>query len=382
MTKKITVVLSQGQSANPAKRRIEEDLVAALLVEPGVEMTVIPHLYDLASDGTGVLCLQGIASDMIVLSWLYPRAAHWTLDRHGIHGQQGTTLLKAADEDEEDELEDDDADARDRESPSDTDDATADNPEPNRVDVRPSHDKVRRKIYCIDLRMHENAEPYLDEIRRIVAEDSVQTVDLLGWIGGSPPPEQLARYLQPTAVDPSLPWERGQGVESSLDGSSTGAPPSQPARVDEETARRWYPVIDYSRCTNCLECLDFCLFGVYGVDRAEAILVEQPDNCRKGCPACSRVCPANAIIFPQHKTPAIAGSNDATNGAFKIDLSKLFGAPDALEVAAQERDVELVAVGRDAVGMTIGMPKRQATSSNKPKDDLDHLMDELDRLDL
>ena len=40
---------------------------------------------------------------------------------------------------------------------------------------------------------------------------------------------------------------------------------------------------------------------------AETILVEQPDNCRKGCPACSRVCPENAIIFPQHKTPAIAG---------------------------------------------------------------------------
>ena len=79
-------------------------------------------------------------------------------------------------------------------------------------------------------------------------------------------------------------------------------------RVEEETGRRWYPVIDYSRCTNCMECIDFCLFGVYGVDNIETILVEQPDNCRKGCPACSRVCPENAIMFPQHKTPAIAGS--------------------------------------------------------------------------
>ena len=41
--------------------------------------------------------------------------------------------------------------------------------------------------------------------------------------------------------------------------------------------RRWYPVIDYSRCTNCLECLDFCLFGVYGVDSMERILVENQD---------------------------------------------------------------------------------------------------------
>ena len=86
------------------------------------------------------------------------------------------------------------------------------------------------------------------------------------------------------------------------------SPPAQPVVIAEEPARRWYPVIDFSRCTNCMECIDFCLFGVYGVDRTETILVEQPDNCRKGCPACSRVCPENAIIFPQHKTPAIAGS--------------------------------------------------------------------------
>jgi NAD-dependent dihydropyrimidine dehydrogenase PreA subunit len=152
--------------------------------------------------------------------------------------------------------------------------------------------------------------------------------------------------------------------------------------VEEAPSRRWYPVIDYSRCTNCMECLDFCLFGVYGVDKVETILVEQPDNCRKGCPACSRVCPENAIIFPQHKTPAIAGSPDGSAGAFKIDLSKLFGAPDALQQAVLERDVELVAVGRDAVGAAVGMPKRQSDKRCDPKDELDNLIDQLDELGL
>src|SRR6185436_1109397 len=95
-----------------------------------------------------------------------------------------------------------------------------------------------------------------------------------------------------------------------------------PEELLAPTGRRWYPVIDYSRCTNCLECLDFCLFGVYGVNKADAILVEQPDNCKKGCPACSRVCPENAIIFPQHKTPAIAGSPTEGPGGLKIDLSQ------------------------------------------------------------
>ena len=140
-------------------------------------------------------------------------------------------------------------------------------------------------------------------------------------------------------------------------------------------------MIDYSRCTNCMECIDFCLFGVYGVDKAETILVEQPDNCRKGCPACSRVCPENAIIFPQHKTPAIAGAA-VVAGALKIDLSKLFGAPDTGETAEQaairERDEQFMLAGREAVGATVGLPKRHAAASGQPKDELDSLLDALD----
>ena len=155
-------------------------------------------------------------------------------------------------------------------------------------------------------------------------------------------------------------------------------------RIEESDGRRWYPVIDYSRCTNCMECIDFCLFGVYGVDRIDTILVEQPDNCRKGCPACSRVCPENAIMFPQHKTPAIAGSADGV-ASMKIDLSQLFGAPasgkSAEELAALERDEQLVLAGRDTVGMQ-GLKKRQENRVDEPKDELDDLVDQLDDFDV
>jgi MinD superfamily P-loop ATPase len=136
-----------------------------------------------------------------------------------------------------------------------------------------------------------------------------------------------------------------------------------------------------------MECIDFCLFGVYGVDTVETIVVEQPDNCRKGCPACSRVCPQNAIIFPQHKTPAIAGAPVDTGG-LKIDLSKLFGAPDegedAAVVAARERDEQLILAGRQAVGMSQGISDRLAkqSDSSKKHDELDDLIDQLDSLDL
>ena len=159
------------------------------------------------------------------------------------------------------------------------------------------------------------------------------------------------------------------------------------ATIAEHPSRRWYPVIDFSRCTNCMECIDFCLFGVYGIDSLETIVVEQADNCRKGCPACSRVCPQNAIIFPQHKTPAIAGAPVDTSG-FKIDLSKLFGAPDegedATAAALRERDEQLILAGRPAVGASPGISERlaQGRQGGGQPDQLDELLDQLDALDL
>ena len=136
----------------------------------------------------------------------------------------------------------------------------------------------------------------------------MQLVGLDGWIGGSPKPEQMQRFVQPTNDTALGPPVEIKSAPADAPLHLASATPQSALRIDEEPGRRWYPVIDYSRCTNCMECIDFCLFGVYGVDKVETILVEQPDNCRKGCPACSRVCPENAIIFPQHKTPTIAGA--------------------------------------------------------------------------
>jgi NAD-dependent dihydropyrimidine dehydrogenase PreA subunit len=199
---------------------------------------------------------------------------------------------------------------------------------------------------------------------------------------GRLPVDAAARFQNPTN-DTALALD-GQGLERVGNGR-----PSEPAaavsRIDEAPDRRWYPVIDYSRCTNCMECIDFCLFGVYGVDKIETILVEQPDNCRKGCPACSRVCPENAIIFPHHKTPAIAGSPEV-GASLKIDLSELFGAPQenksAAQIAAAERDEQLRLAGREPVGMSVGMPPPTAAEGPQEKDELDDLIEQLDSLDL
>ena len=321
-----TLVVSRGQSRNPQKRALEQAVADAAKEIEGVNVLMIPHLYDLPKGSESYKRLMEVESNLIVVSWIYSRAAHWVLDRNGIQGQFGEVLLGLDEED------DDGKESSDREFESAVDRVT---------DLYPRPD---RNIHCIDLKLTDNTELLVEEIRRIVGTESQQDNRNLPIIGG------------------------------------------QLVQVDEQTSRRWYPVIDFSRCTNCMECVDFCLFGVYGVDGAESILVEQPDNCRKGCPACSRVCPENAIIFPQHKAPAIAGASVAGDEGFKIDLSELFGAPktdeDPIATAARERDEQLLLAGRDAVGIDDQLKKRQEHLASGPKDQLDLLIDSLDELDL
>src|SRR5436190_13218823 len=342
---RLTVVLSQAQGKHPAKRALEEALAAALILESGLDVSVVPYLYDLDKEHTGRLFLESVSGDMVILGWMYPRAAFWVLDRDGIKGHFGESQLKPQNLDDEDEEE------------------TEQESQPSKGIG--SLDAPDRHIYCLDLRDFSSHEPYLQEIRRIAEECRQRRETKL----------QEHQKANPTLV------ELGTNLANTSSKSPSQADPFAPEQLLKSPDRRWYPVIDYSRCTNCMECIDFCLFGVYGVDKVETILVEQPDNCRKGCPACSRVCPENAIIFPQHKTPTIAGA-PVVAGSLKIDLSKLFGAPETGETAEQaairERDEQLLLAGRQAVGANVGLPKRHTANSDEPKDELDSLIDALD----
>src|SRR5947209_7519565 len=131
---RLTVVLSQAQGRSPAKRALEESVAAALIMEPGLDVSVVPYLYDLGADHTARLFLESVASDLVLLGWMFPRAAFWLLDRDGIKGRYGESQLKppaAEDEEEEDGQ-----------------------PEPPRgigaVGVPDRH------IYCLDLRDYNN----------------------------------------------------------------------------------------------------------------------------------------------------------------------------------------------------------------------------------
>jgi Pyruvate/2-oxoacid:ferredoxin oxidoreductase delta subunit len=127
--------------------------------------------------------------------------------------------------------------------------------------------------------------------------------------------------------DEILEWKVGDVFTAILDGLSqqkVEKKVNQPGRW-----KPWFPVIDYDRCTNCMQCLSFCLFDVYGVSQDGKIQVQNNDHCKTNCPACSRVCPEVAIMFPKYHAAPINGdiiqANDLNREKIKVDISSLLG---------------------------------------------------------
>lgn len=108
------------------------------------------------------------------------------------------------------------------------------------------------------------------------------------------------------------------GLEKVEEGPAPSTPPF------EGDWHAWFPVIDGDRCSQCGQCIDFCLFGVYA-RREGRVTVVQPEACKTDCPACARTCPEGAIVFPKHEDPPINGGSveggPVEGGAMKITAS-------------------------------------------------------------
>lgn len=166
-------------------------------------------------------------------------------------------------------------------------------------------------------------------VTRVAAEGKVAPADrasllVLGRFDGGRPP--LAEDVNGQV---GLRFQDITGFDTVRIGESV-----ESVRAETNTAKHgdwkpWFPVIDYDRCTNCMQCLSFCLFGVYGVDEQQRIQVQNNDNCKTNCPACSRVCPEAAIMFPKYKAGPINGDvvsdADLQREKMKVDISALLG---------------------------------------------------------
>jgi Pyruvate/2-oxoacid:ferredoxin oxidoreductase delta subunit len=177
------------------------------------------------------------------------------------------------------------------------------------------------------------------EITRTLLEKGYRIITTRAGRRGTTPGERQVLVLGRFTGEPPAEAVAGTGAAvhfRSLDGV---APADVVALVegvggDAQTQKPggwkpWFPVIDYSRCTNCMQCLSFCLFDVYGVSKDKQIEVQRQTNCKTDCPACSRVCPEVAILFPKYKAGPINGDEvnaaDLEREKMKVDISALLG---------------------------------------------------------
>lgn len=92
---------------------------------------------------------------------------------------------------------------------------------------------------------------------------------------------------------------------------ASDANPQSEIRNSQSNWVPWFPVIDYDRCKNCKQCLNFCLFGVYQLSPEGKVTVQNPAGCKTNCPACARMCPQKAIISPKYAEAPINGDESS-----------------------------------------------------------------------
>lgn len=131
--------------------------------------------------------------------------------------------------------------------------------------------------------------------------------------------DSSVRILNPRTMSP-------EKIVKALSGSITESEAKKSEIIEhKDSPEPWFPVIDRSRCRSCRLCFNFCLFGVYTADANGNILVSSPENCKNNCPACARVCPARAIIFPKLDQSPINGDeiNESDGAAAPVRLDLL-----------------------------------------------------------
>lgn len=315
-----TLVISRAAPGQP-ERRAFEDAVLARLADAGPrDVLVVPCLYNMADAHPGLAALREIPGDLVVAAWFHPRATYWLLRARGVDG--GLPACSS-------------------ESPSD--------------------EQARTLRLC-----------------------------------------NLADFDSPDACIREMP--------GAADTSAGGKP--SPREIADPVTDRWYPVLDREACVACGQCHDFCLFGVYTLDAEDRPVVTVPDNCKPGCVACARLCPAGAIIYPLSSDEGIAGNPDKRPAPVPIDAEAFFAASgEPCPVCGCACDCERSTDGTAPPGKTVcpacgcicdpsavcrckgdlrlskegaGDPARttQKGGTDKPRDELDDLIDALDELDV
>ena len=143
---------------------------------------------------------------------------------------------------------------------------------------------------------------------------------LFEWAGSPLPPGATILNMREASAEDVL---------DRLEGVPAVAAETEPDVGETGEWVPWFPVIDYDRCRNCGQCLSFCLFGVYELDEDERVRVASPDSCKNNCPACARICPEVAIIFPKLREAPINGADivdeDDARANVRVNVDRILG---------------------------------------------------------
>lgn len=185
--------------------------------------------------------------------------------------------------------------------------------------------------------------------RAQVAPESVARCDDLAEQALKPGSAALAALFADAAASYVVGCSRPRAAQALLDfaGVSLRGLPVEWVALpfDREALKReygvpWYPVIDRTRCTGCGTCHDYCLFSVYAKaakgEPAERVRVAAPLNCKTGCPACSRLCPESALIFPFCHEAELNGEVEQPARRTADQLAATLG-DDPMRVLAERR---------------------------------------------
>ena len=121
------VVLCEAREGQTSRNTILDHVASALAEREDVEVTVVPHLYDLTPDGPAMTYLRSLEGDLLVVAAMVPRAAYWVLDANEVRGRMGSTLLTL---------------------------------DENDVSAASADKQAERTIWCLDIRRHGDALPY------------------------------------------------------------------------------------------------------------------------------------------------------------------------------------------------------------------------------
>lgn len=171
-------------------------------------------------------------------------------------------------------------------------------------------------------------------------------------------PRAVRALFHTADVEPARVLDiRNEGVQSILGQLGVTADNTPEEQAGEERFRRliasfpseagtdaWYPALDKERCSDCGKCHDFCLFGVYTIE-AGVVKVKQPRSCKNNCPACARMCPNKAIIFPKYEKSPINGGLEDEEQAVSLDAKTIYA--DTLRARLERRKFSVSLLRKD-----------------------------------